>query len=131
MKKYPFGDLKILDTEDGFDIDLLETGPECDPSLDNAVSISLFTDECWWGNCYFTENDIIGSDISKIRVVNPTGRKNLERYIQSSLDWIVTQGYASEVETSVSINKNNEYSIAISFINRDGTKENKYWKYKL
>ena len=127
--KYAFGDLKIIQNDTGMDISLLEIGPECDPSLSNAIMLSMFTNKGWWGNYDKDDADIIGCDIQEIRVVSPTGRKNLKHYIESSLDWLVSQGYASEVDVMVSIAQSGKYEIQIKTKNSNNEINSLYWQY--
>ncbi len=128
-KQYDIGDLKFSINDDGdYDISLLELSPECDPTLQNALLMSIFTKSDWWGN-EIDPNNAIGSDIHTVRTVNSKGRSEIEMYIKKSIAWLVNDGYVKNLNTTVSIDESNLYKIQIDIESLDGTTSSEYFNY--
>lgn len=131
MEKYSSGDLMIFHNDNETDIELLEIAPRCDRSFDTSILISMFTEHGYFGNFDKDDIDIIGSDVSKIKVVSLYGRSNLETAISESLEWMISGGYVSKINVVVKIVNANAYGIELNIINKDGNIKNKYWEYRV
>ncbi len=128
-KKYSIGDLKLSPNDDGdYDISLLEMSPECDPTLANAVAMSLLTESGWWGNG-LDENTTIGSDIHTVRNVSSQGRSYLQHYVEEALAWLVADGYIKSISVFVSIATSSTYNIQTEIVNLDGETNSMYFNY--
>ncbi|MEI0517360.1 hypothetical protein [Brachyspira murdochii] len=130
-----FGDIVLKITEDGSDIVLSgNSSIELDPTLNMSLMVTLFSNKEWFGNCLADENDKIGSDIETIKEVSIIGRKRLEDEIQSSLQYLVNENKAKDVNVIVQIigdgkKENKRYDTNIKITEPDGTEKNIYWKY--
>ena len=131
MEKYNSGDLMLLTKENETDIELLEIAPRCDRSFDTSILISMFTEHGYWGNFDKDEIDIIGSDISKVKVVSLEGRAYLETAISECLSWMSEGQYVSKIDVIVKITNSNAYGIELNIINKNGDIKNKYWEYRV
>lgn len=130
MSKYSFGDLKIFFENELFDIQMLEMSPECDPSLDNAILLSILTDKGWFGNAFHNGEVPIGSDLSLVQAFSNDGRKHVEKTIEEALDWLISENYADEVHVFVKMTENQTYSISIEVTKQNQTIASKYWEYR-
>ncbi len=132
-----FGDIVLKITEDGSDIVLSgNSSIELDPTLNMSLMVSIFSNKEWFGNSLVDENNRIGSDIEKIKEVSLIGRKKLEDEIQSSLQYLVNENKAKDVNVSVQIigdgkKENKRYDTNITITEPDGTEKNIYWKYSV
>lgn len=132
-----FGDIVLKITEDGSDIVLSgNSSIELDPTLNMSLMVSIFSNKEWFGNSLVDENNRIGSDIEKIKEVSLIGRKKLEDEIQSSLQYLVNENKAKDVNVSVQIigdgkKENKRYDTNIKITEPDGTEKNIYWKYSV
>jgi phage gp46-like protein len=117
-------DVAILNKGLCFDLNFLNGDLEADPSLENAVIISIFTDRRvtdeqlpiahtskrgWWGDMYpDVDLDKIGSRLWTInpdKVLTETLRKS-EDYCSEALAWMIEDGLAD------AINVNSEYNLS-------------------
>lgn len=124
MTKYSFGDLKIYFENGLFDIKTLEISPECDPTLDNAIILSILTDKDWFGN------SSMGSDLSLVKAFSSNGRKDVEKYIEESLDWLISENYADNIKVFVKMTENQTYGIEVEIFKQNKTIASKYWEYR-
>ena len=130
-----FGDIVLKITEDGSDIVLSgNSSIELDPTLNMSLMVSLFSNKEWFGNSLLDENDRIGSDIEKIKEVSLIGRKKLEDEIKSSLQYLINENKAKDVNVNVLIvgdgkKENKRYDINTVITEPNGTEKNIYWKY--
>lgn len=91
MSIYLEGDPKLVMTQDGVDIVVRNGQPAMDRGFENAVMISLFTDENYWGNILArSDSEIIGSPHFKDATGPITLSKlaQIEQSINESLKWI-------------------------------------------
>ncbi len=130
MSKYSFGDLKIFFENELFDIQTLEVSPECDPSLDNAILLSILTDKGWFGNAFHNGDEPIGSDLSLVQAFSNDGRKHVEKTIEEALNWLISENYADEVRVFVKMTENQTYSISIEVTKQNQIIASKYWEYR-
>ena len=131
---YDFGDIVLKIDENGSDIVLKGSSIELDPTLNMSLMVSLFSNKEWFGNSLVDENDRIGSGIEKIKEVSLIGRKKLEDEIKSSLQYLINEDKAKDVNVNVHIvgdgkNENKRYDINTIITEPDGTEKNIYWKY--
>ncbi|HJH55534.1 MAG TPA: hypothetical protein K8V77_05565 [Brachyspira hyodysenteriae] len=131
---YDFGDIVLKIDENGSDIVLKGNSIELDPTLNMSLMVSLFSNKEWFGNSLVDENDRIGSDIEKIKEVSLIGRKKLEDEIKSSLQYLINEDKAKDVNVNVRIvgdgkKENKRYDINTTITEPDGTEKNIYWKY--
>lgn len=130
-----FGDIVLKITEDGSDIVLSgNSSIELDPTLNMSLMVTLFSNKEWFGNSLLNENDKIGSDIETIKEVSIMGRKKLEDEIKSSLQYLINENKAKDVDANVRIvgdgkKENKRYDINTTITEPDGTEKNIYWKY--
>ena len=129
-----FGDIVLKIDENGSDIVLKGSSIELDPALNMSLMVSLFSNKEWFGNSLLDENDRIGSDIEKIKEVSLIGRKKLEDEIKSSLQYLINENKAKDVNVNVLIvgdgkKENKRYDINTTITEPNGTEKNIYWKY--
>ncbi|MEI0538027.1 hypothetical protein [Brachyspira pulli] len=130
-----FGDIVLKITEDGSDIVLSgNSSIELDPTLNMSLMVTLFSNKEWFGNSLLNENDKIGSDIETIKEVSIMGRKKLEDEIKSSLQYLINENKAKDVDANVRIvgdgkKENKRYDINTTITEPNGTEKNIYWKY--
>ena len=130
-----FGDIVLKITEDGSDIVLSgNSSIELDPTLNMSLMVTLFSNKEWFGNSLLNENDRIGSDIETIKEVSIMGRKKLEDEIKSSLQYLINENKAKDVNVNVRIvgdgkKENKRYDINTVITEPNGTEKNIYWKY--
>ncbi|MEI0477303.1 hypothetical protein [Brachyspira pulli] len=130
-----FGDIVLKITEDGSDIVLSgNSSIELDPTLNMSLMVTLFSNKEWFGNSLLNENDKIGSDIETIKEVSIMGRKKLEDEIKSSLQYLINENKAKDVDANVRIvgdgkKENKRYDINTVITEPNGTEKNIYWKY--
>lgn len=130
-----FGDIVLKITEDGSDIVLSgNSSIELDPTLNMSLMVTLFSNKEWFGNSLLNENDKIGSDIETIKEVSIMGRKKLEDEIKSSLQYLINENKAKNVDANVRIvgdgkKENKRYDINTTITEPNGTEKNIYWKY--
>ena len=131
QQKYPFGDLKLFQNEAGTDIRLLEISPECDPTLTTAIRISIGTDagSNYWGNSFFTSDNGIGNDIGKIGVVSTRGMRTMKEEITSSLQWLLDENYADNIDVKVKVISIDKYGISLDVSKEDKKIFSTFWEY--
>ena len=99
-----------------------------------SLMVTLFSNKEWFGNSLLNENDKIGSDIETIKEVSIMGRKKLEDEIKSSLQYLINENKAKNVDANVRIvgdgkKENKRYDINTIITEPDKTEKNIYWKY--
>lgn len=99
------GDPRIFfDEENGGDI-VYESGqPKMDDALYNAFSISLYTDEDYWGNLVLVDqNEKLGSDYGVLtRLPITAGNlRRMEEGAEAALEWLIEEGIADKVAADV------------------------------
>lgn len=98
------GDPAIQITVNGADFKFIEGQPVMDQGFENAVLISLFTEENWIGNDLFnTEAEQIGSSfLASMKL--PHNREGIiarRNAALNSLEWLKTEGLFKDVFVSV------------------------------
>ena len=89
------GDPKIYLDENGADLRFDGGQPVMDAGLENAVTISLFTRDGWWGNDLFAqESEQLGSDfeITAAQPITSTSFVDTESAAETAVQWMVDSG---------------------------------------
>jgi len=105
------GDPKIWITKDGAEIVVRNGQPIMDAGLENAVLMSLFTIEDWFGNVLFDRiNERIGGRFQKTgnEPVTLSGLNDRSNAAEVDLEWMIEEGILSSVE-AISRNPTGSY----------------------
>lgn len=99
------GDPILIDAGDGGDLLIVNGQPEMDDGLQNAVFLSLFTDNAWWANSILPDNEQATSELSTLdrSVLTNKTRLDAEEYARQALSWMVSDGLASKISVSAEI----------------------------
>jgi phage gp46-like protein len=98
------GDPKIFLTEQGADLHFYGGQPVLDGGLENAATISLFSDD-WFANILFDDkNQHVGSlfETACSRAITRSSIIDMNSAGKSDLSWMVNTGVASKTEVLVS-----------------------------
>lgn len=98
------GDPAIKITENGATIEFIGGQPIMDQGLNNAVLISLFTKNGWWGNVLEKdENKKIGSEYEKQRtIIDIKTINDIRDAAEKALQWMKNIKLSSKIDVSVS-----------------------------
>jgi len=94
---YTQGDPALILDETGADLEFVGGQPVMDQGLENAVKISMFTRNGWWGNTLFDDpNQKIGSDYEKIanQAITVSAIRRITAAAERALKWMVDTGLA-------------------------------------
>jgi phage gp46-like protein len=93
------GDPKIYIDENGADLDFRGGQPVMDSGLENAVNISLFTREGWWGNDIMPDDNKIGSrlEVTSEQPITSSSLGDVEQSAENALAWMVNKQLAKEI----------------------------------
>jgi len=100
------GDPKLYTEGDSFDLSIIAGQPSMDEGLENAVSISLFTKDGYWGNAVASSDaEKVGSDFEDA-LAQPLSNKtrlDVEARAAKALAWMKKVGLADSIVISASI----------------------------
>lgn len=112
-------DVKLSDTLEGGEIEVINMEVTVDNGLDTSVYISLFTHNNWWAGFY-------GSDLYKIKKNSQENRLIAKQYIQQSLQWMIDEGVAESVTVELSSILQNGFTYDIIIQEPEQTTTYKY-----
>lgn len=111
------GDPKIVINENGSDLVFNDTGqPVMDRGLENASTISMFTEKGWCGNVFFSNpNQQIGSDYEKTarQPITISSINDLGSQAEKAHAWMVNTDVASAIFATSSNPQSNRLETAV------------------
>lgn len=119
------GDPAISITSDGAILKFIDGQPVLDKGFENAVIISLFTKQNWFGNSLFeVDSQKIGSDFeaSMAEPINLAGINNRRLAAERALSWLKTSGKVKDVDVNVTNPKSNIIIVSILITPPNGEK---------
>lgn len=119
------GDIKLIDTEDGVDIELVNGVIGMTAGFESAVYLSLFGCESeTWMNEFFNESEKLECKGYNFIKTNPITVQNLrlaESYFASDLDWFKKNLIADKVNVSIILEDRNRIKIQIDIMKNNET----------
>jgi len=126
------GDLLLIDTPDGGDIEIIDGVFTGDPGIATAVYISLFggnkddagkikTNSTWWGNTLegTAEAEFIVSRFQHIITALPLTVKNMQAAEAAALldlQWIIDQGVADTILAEGRVGERSKFVLTINIL---------------
>jgi len=119
------GDVKLIQTDDGGDIEFVAGQPVMDQGLETAVYISLFSGD-WWGNAISEQNEKLESNLEEIynRNLSNKTRLDAEEYMRKALEWMIRLGIAKRIDVSASLPTPGWLGLEITIIEPNGSEQN-------
>ena len=119
------GDVKLVQTDDGGDIEFVAGQPVMDQGLETAVYISLFSGD-WWGNAISEQNEKLESNLEEIynRNLSNKTRLDAEEYVRKALEWMISLGIAKRIDVSASLPTPGWLGLEITIIEPNGSEQN-------
>ena len=119
------GDVKLIQTDDGGDIEFIAGQPVMDQGLETAVYISLFSSD-WWGNAISEQNEKLESKLEDIynRNLSNKTRLDAEEYVRKALEWMIRLGIAKRIDVSASLPTPGWLGLEITIIEPNGSEQN-------
>jgi len=119
------GDVKLIQTDDGGDIEFIAGQPVMDQGLETAVYISLFSSD-WWGNAISEQNEKLESKLEDIynRNLSNQTRLDAEEYVRKALEWMIRLGIAKRIDVSASLPTPGWLGLEITIIEPNGSEQN-------
>jgi phage gp46-like protein len=110
------GDPRIVIDGEGADLDFRAGQPVMDSGLENAVIISLFTRQNWFGNAFLKPNQKIGSRFLELAKAPITVTKlvQLQAAAKADLTWMLATGVASAIEVTVTNPQGNRIEATVT-----------------
>jgi len=119
------GDVKLVQTDDGGDIEFVAGQPVMDQGLETAVYISLFSGD-WWGNTISEQNEKLNSELEELynRNLSNQTRLDAEEYVRKALEWMISLGIAKRIDVSASLPTPGWLGLEITIIEPNGSEQN-------
>jgi len=119
------GDVKLIQTDDGGDIEFVAGQPVMDQGLETAVYISLFSGG-WWGNAISEQNEKLNSELEELynRNLSNQTRLDTEEYVRKALEWMIRLGIAKRIDVSASLPIPGWLGLEITIIEPNGSEQN-------
>ena len=99
------GDVRLISTEDGGEIEIVSGQPLMDQGLETAVYISIFSGPDWWGNAISEPDEKVESEIENLysSTLSNKTRLDAEEYVRKALAWMIRSGIAKKIEVSATL----------------------------
>lgn len=107
------GDPKLFLSPDGSTLDFEGGQPKLDAGIENLINISLFTEEGWWGNSLYPQDNQIGSNfeqlsrqpitLQSLRDVESAAEAALKSDVFGEVSAVTTNPNSQRLDTTVAI----------------------------
>lgn len=117
------GDLKLLLTEEGVDLDFNGGQPTMDPGLGTAVILTLLSASGWAGNALLPASQQVGGNFEEV-INQPLQLSTLvkaENTAKTDLEWLIKAGVAEDVRVTVSNPVDNFIEVVVLVIPPGGS----------
>jgi phage gp46-like protein len=126
------GDVQLTHTADGAEIAVVDGLVAMDSGLYNAVYLSLFGGDDWWGNDgeppaqqYQAETGALLDELTAI----PFHLRRIEQAAERDLAWMVDEGVAAEIAVAAELTSINRIHIVVTIDGDETLDYSEVWAY--